>query len=406
VRASLAPEIAARIPEAVLDARVGHGTVASEFDRNIRVRFDGDGPRGEAPLVAETSAARTLLASPVGPAFDKLVRSIAHSSNADAARTDNLHSITLTPDVDAVKGVRALGPLIEMARTEPGTGPVTLSTTGTPAAERSAVKSYIGDIRRTTPQEVAFDAAYNAHGDIVIMPDVSRNLLAMIGAYKPQQGDELLQPAPIPSYLRAALPASYVQQADVDVRADRLRNAALTAAHERVHSDSPLSEGRPHSEATAVAEEAAAQVHGERLRGTILRATGSSIIDVARNATKLIDHSGLNWGPFSRAKLPAPDVAVEATSEQRYVDGPAALRKLIKLTGTDTRTKSGLAHMDDLLQRKQAPAIPRTLTDAIMSKHGIAQEHREPLVKLVRGSLTDPSGFAKLRKRLAELSHS
>ncbi len=51
---------------------------------------------------------------------------------------------------------------------------------------------------------------------------------------------------------------------------------------------------------------------------------------------------------------------------------PAALRKLIKLTGTDLRTKSGLARMDDLLQRKQTPALPRSLTDAIMSKHGIA----------------------------------
>jgi hypothetical protein len=368
LRANLQPGVGALLPDEFLNARIGTGTVASEFNRTLSVRLEGDGPPSQRRIVAQTPTAAAALASPAGPAIERLVRRTM--SVGDAAQgKENLRSITLVPDEHAMKAYEALN-IVERHVRATG-GAAQFSDSGTPAAERAAIKEFVGGIAQASPQDNANTLAWNGDGDIAVMPDVSRRLLATIDAYRLQPGDAVLaQPA--------------------EARDAILRDDWDTLIHEASHSVTPAR--RDSSEATDVWEEAIPSVIAKRDRTQASRDAGADIARVAEKPSTGRDDAQLGWKAWNRSRLPQPTSEQVETGRTVYGDGPETLRDLLNLAGIDRRTSAGRQATIDLLQGRAAEHVPRDVTDALIAHLKIDPSLREGLVRTVRESILRPEG--------------
>jgi hypothetical protein len=377
VRANLGGGIGGQIPDRFLDARVGKGTVASEYNRTLSFRVEGDGPPSQRRLVAQTPSAQAALASKAGPAIEQLVRRTMSVGDAHAGK-ENLRSITLVPDEHAMKAVEALGRVVAYARDNPG--PVQFSAEGTPEAERAAIKEFVGGIASTSPQENANTLAWNLEGDITVMPDVSRRLLATIDAYRLQDGDAV-----------TGKPAA--------VRSEVLRDDWDTLIHEANHSVTP--EHFPSSEAADAWEEAIPTVIARRDRTQASRDAGADIPRIAKDPGAGRDDAQLGWAAWNRSHLPKPTKQQSEHAATTYGDGPQTLRHLLNLAGIDRRTTAGRQATIDLLQGRAAEHVPRDVADRLIAHLGIDPSLREGLVRRVRESVLRPEGVRYVTDWLA-----
>lgn len=396
VRARMDPKVAPLVPEALLDTRIGTGTVASEFDRAVRVRVEGRGD--ERRFVPETTAAANLLASPAGPRFERLLRSTANTPILDAAKgVDDLHAITLVPDEHAAKAVELLGRVLDFAR-ETGE-PVRFSEDGSPAAEKAAIREFAGGVAKDLPAQLAFSAGWNGGGDILIAPDVSRNLLAGIDGYAYGPGDALLHARNRPGLPK--LPTTERPPSNEQEREFNMREALTTLTHERHHSITPM--GSRGSETTSIFEEVAAEVLGVRERGIVQRAAGADVPGVVKDAANAVDEGNLGWKPWNRDHLPKPPAGLVDTAQDRYTDGPRVVRELMRTAGIDLRTTDGRRAVTEILQGGDVARAPRRLADALIKHLGVDMAHREELVGLVKKSVQHEHGSKLVTDRLAEL---
>lgn len=378
VRANLAPGVGALIPDAFLNARVGKGTIASEFNRTLSVRVEGDGPPSQRRIVAQTPTAAAALASPAGPAIERMIRRTMAVGDASAGH-ENLRSITLVPDEHAMKAVELLGLVEQDARAS--RRPPRFSDTGRPADEQREMTKLIDEIRRTSPQENANTLAWNSDGDITVMPDVSRRLLATINAYRLQPGDGVLErPAPV----RDAI----------------LRDDWDTLLHEASHSVTPA--GYPSTESTDAWEEAIPSVIARRDRTQASRDAGANITKLAGAPHTGGDDARLGWKAWNRSRLPQPTKEQSDTADTVYGDGPQTLRDLLNLAGIDRRTTVGRQATIDLLQGRPAELVPHDVASALMSHLGIDSSLRGSLTKRVRESILRPEGIRHVTGWLAE----
>jgi hypothetical protein len=405
IRPLLADGMGALIPDLAFDTRIGKGTVGSEFDRNLRVRFEGTGIASQRSIVPETTTTQRLLASPAGPAFERLVRSAA--AVADAANgTDNLHHLTLTPDEHAVKGLYMLGAFTDEAKV---TGKPVRFTKGhwskadLPAAEQRAALRYSKDIAAFVPGRIGQGVgAWNGQGDVVLTPDMSRNLLATIGAYRPQDGDVIMSRYGAP-------PASDLtpeQNKAVDVPLTKLRRGVLNwdtnaLVHETHHSITPMA--KRGSEETSIIEEAVSTIFGERNSAVIQRQAGLDVASVAANPAAVVDRAQLGWKPWNREHLPQMKPGEAEQVQSRYVDGPQVVRDLLKVFKVDLRTKAGEAEAFRLLQSRPAVEIPRFLANELIARNNLDPAHADKLTDRIRRSVSSPSGAGLVTKFLTEL---
>jgi hypothetical protein len=368
--ARLDPQIARDVPRAVLDAPLGDGTVASEIERAVRIRFDGEGEPSTREVVPETKAAVDLLASPAGDSFERAMHAIA--SVADGHRgADDLKTITLHPDEQTTLAGEVLDDVD--LRLRDGERLDRLDRPG-------RAKAFVDDAIDGELADLAFRSAVNTNGHISVAPDVSREFLASLGMYQPGRGDEVLAGG----------------TAD---REDTLLESWKTLVHETHHSVTP--EYSYDDEAINVFEEAIPTVL-ERLQGAPIAAKAGA--DLAGVAAHIGDGGAvdaragaLGWKPWNRDRLPAPSKALEETAEGRYTDGPALVEDLLELAGVDRNAPDGIAKVDALLQGERAAAAPRRLAEAIADAHGMSVDHTRELERLIRDAAVGDATFDDIR---------
>src|SRR5690606_9690384 len=102
-----APSTPTLLPHEMQVARIGKGTVRSEIDRAIRLRFEGTGPVAQRTIVPDSAAAVDLYMKGKGDVLERAVRGF--SSVIDAHRgKENLKTITFLPDEHASKAISVL----------------------------------------------------------------------------------------------------------------------------------------------------------------------------------------------------------------------------------------------------------------------------------------------------------
>lgn len=367
----------AKVPDPYLDARVGLGTVASEFNRTISVRIEGSGPPSKRALVAQTPAAERLLASKAGPAFERLVRSTMAVGDAAKGHED-LHSLTFLPDEHAMKAVDVLGQLTGAVRYD-GAAPAL------PADPKDAAKAaaqFTRKVAATSMKENNTTLAWNGDGELVIMPDVTRRLFATIGAYTPRTGDPILE--------KDHKTRDFVFRDDFD-----------TLVHEGHHSVTPE---KMYSGAASAWEEAISSVFGLQDRARLARAAGARVRETIEDPGAARDDAGLGWAPWNRANvMPKQTEKQKDQTKVTYHDGPAVVRKLLTLAGIDRRTTEGRALTDQLLESRSARFVPRLVADAIIKERGLDPSIRERLVSRVRESVDHPDGIRHVTELLDTL---
>ncbi len=340
----------------ILGARVGSGTVGSHFDRAISIRLEGSGAPSQRTLIAQTSAAANALASPAGPALERMIRRAA--AVADGSPDANtLRSYTFAPDDDALKATMALGDAAAWK----------FQPTSAGDAQR-----FVDEHTETVMRDMARTLAFNGGGDVVLMPDVSRELLATIGAYRLQAGDQ-----------------AFAQVSSR--RAEALRDDWDTLLHESNHSVTPQVKFR--STLVTAWEEAIATVLARRDRSAAAQAAGATIDAVAADPAGGRDDAQLGWSAWNRRHLPKPPEDEAASNAATYDTGPATLRKLLNLAGVDRRTTAGRQQAIDLLQSVPADDVPAGVTDAIIARQQLAATLRPELERRVRASVTRPEGI-------------
>ncbi|MCW2949652.1 MAG: hypothetical protein JWN41_665 [Thermoleophilia bacterium] len=399
----LGAEIGPRIPDVAFDTRIGRGTVASEFDRAVRVRLEGSGPASTRTFVPETTTAQKLFASPAGPRFERLLR--ASLASIDAANgSDDLHHITLAPDEHSVKGVEFLSRVVAEARTTPGNVRFTSghwSKADLPAAEARSAARMSRVLAHAMPREIGKSTlAWNGRGDVVLMPDASRDMLASVGAYRPQDGDPIASNFGLNEADVAPESRPYVQPAIARFRGDVLRQEVGALVHEAHHSPTPLvTRG---AETTRILEESVAQIFAVGDRARVQRAAGIDTHALAADPTNAPDLAKLGWKPWNRSHLPKDPVSDAPMVQHRYVDGPQVVRDLLHLYDVDLRTKDGRAEAFRLLQTVPSDNLPRFLARELITRRGLDPSVEASLADRIRRSVASPSGAELVSRFLAE----
>jgi hypothetical protein len=366
------------LPHELQVARIGKGTVRSEVDRSIRVLLDGDGPASQRRIVPDSSAAAELMASPAGERFEKGVRAFLSVADPHVGK-ENLKSVTFLPDEHASKAVSVLNWAGTASRGGLDIDRALQPTEHSVAKLRKALPDYSREQIRTElrtmqareavkqltdgeAEHVSFAGAWNSDGNIVMMPDVSRDMLATMGLYREQPGDGLAQ-----------LPRS--------VRDEQARWSWHAALHEAQHSVTPMRTRGP--EWTSVIEEAVPEVLVPQSIQSTLRAAGADP-DLAARPVRDTKQEAVDWAAWNRDHLPRPAASEVATAKGRYTDGPELVRRLLRLADVDRRTTEGKERALDILQGRAAKFVPRRIADAIASARGLPGSAAPKLAELIR----------------------
>ncbi|MCW2927294.1 MAG: hypothetical protein JWM86_1262 [Thermoleophilia bacterium] len=387
---------AAALPPEMLGARIGKGTVRSEIDRAIRVRIEGTGPVSTRDIIADSKAASALMASPNGDKFVTAVRSFLTVGDAHQGK-ENLKTVTFLPDEHASKGISVLNWADSLARD----GKMTASDVIEPS------KAHLDDVQKKFPQftreqvrgelrgltavegvkqltageagNISFAGAWNSDGHIVMMPDVSREMLATLGLYRIQPGDGLTK-------------------APVERRDERARWTWHAAIHEAHHSITPMGKRGP--EWTSVMEEAVPEVLTPSGIQPTMQAAGADPRLAARPARDTKGEA-VDWPAWSRDHLPKPPAEQEATAKGRYTDGPELVRDLLRMAGIDRRTTEGKATALELLQGQTASRVPRRIADAIVAAKGLDAAAAPDLAQLIRKASIGKATLAEIERLVA-----
>lgn len=366
------------LPREMQVARIGKGSVASEIDRSIRLRFEGSGPIAGRTVVPDSAAAIALFTTKDGATLERAVRSFASIVDAHQG-SENLKTVTLLPDEHASKGISILNWADSATREghsidqmiEPTRKDLDQAAKQFPDLTRGQLRTELRKVFAAEgakqlaageAENVAFAAAWNGNGHIVLMPDVSRDFLSSVGLYRIQPGDQT-QLRPVEKRERAA------------------KWAWDTALHETHHSISPMGPRGP--EWTSVMEEAVPEVLSPGdIKGAVAKA-GADFSLTARPARDT-KHEAVDWPAWNRKHLPQPPKEQVETAKGRYTDGPALLRELLQMAGIDRRTTEGKATALELLQGKSASFVPRRVADAIAAEHGLSADKARDLADLIR----------------------
>lgn len=380
IQSMLSPDDRAAMPVEMLETRVGRGTLASELDRSIRVRFEGTGPVSGRDIVAETTAAAKLLAGPGGDTFRETVRAFASVADAHQG-VENLKSVTFVPDEHAAKAAKILNQVSaihhdgvdtkkELTTVPPGLlAKLRKENPGVPldllkdAIVRAQNRDLVLDWAKDEPSHVRFSAAYNLDGHVTVMPDVARELFASVGLYRIQPGDQATK-----------LPLA---RRDLAVK-----EAWRTMVHETYHSVNPLPNSFNDNEVARVMEEAISTVL-ERSQGQRAWLRAGVDPDSIERPARHQNGMAVDWAPWNRAHLPAPPKDLADTAKGRYDTGPKLVRAMLGHAGLDLRTAEGRSAMLKILETGDAAGLPLRLAQAVAAKQGLDAAATKSLATLV-----------------------
>lgn len=377
IRPRMPEDVRSLVPDTALNTRIGKGTVASEFDRTISVRIEGDGPPSTRTIVPQTRTAEKVLSSKAGPAFERMVRRTMAVGDA-ATGQENLRSLTLAPDEHAVKAYEFLE-LVTRAARKFGQQP-RFSDEGTPEAEKRAAQSLARDVAKSSAQDNANTLAWNGDGAILVMPDVSRRLLASIGAYKLRDGDRILQ-------------------APKATREEVMRDDWDTLLHEAHHSVTPT---KTRDQIIGMWEEAIPSILGKQDRSIAARQAGADINAIVERPRRGSDAANLGWSGWNRSKLPQPNQAQRERSRTTYRNGPEIVRNVLKMVGIDRRTTEGRNASYALLQGVPAEHVPHSIARALVSHHNLPLTSLDAITAAVTQSINDKDGAKVVERAIAK----
>lgn len=368
----LTPQSQRRLPDALLDARVGRSTLAGSLNDQVRFRVDrqGDDPSAWS-IVADSPTAAALMQTKSGSELLRQLRT-AVSSTGHLSEVSNLKGFILPKDNEGVLSGLVLSGLDDP--TDPDARQ--LAQAGKQADPQSA-----GKIMRRwgdgLSQHIARAGAWNSSGWITFMPDTSRAMLTQAGAYSPSKDNE-------PNLREAKRWTTYI---------------AGNASHEVQHSVSTP----PPSAYRGVAkwiEEGTANVFS-RTPTFLEKNKRSAGIKPETYAARLAHKPSidLGWSAWKRPSLP-PSKAKDFDKEKQrnYSSSQDVLRDLVHLAGGDFRSNEGKKVAFELLQRKSMRFTPGVLAKAIIERHGLDESVYDRLRDRIKTAVDIKGGAASIAK--------
>ncbi|MCZ4497363.1 MAG: hypothetical protein JWM25_1948 [Thermoleophilia bacterium] len=357
-RAHFTPASKELLPEAVLGARIGRGTLAGALNDQVRFRIDRTGTADQWKLLPDSPAALAVVQSEAGPA---LLRQLEMGMRTTQGFEDRsvLKGFMLPKDNEGVLAGRIFG----AHELDPDFRRTIADTVATEPERLGSVLRAYGEGLRSS---IASAGAWNSGGWITYMPDMARAVLTGANAYDPS--NERADDASITSYLARIHP------------------------HEVQHSITPrtasvLDEARWIEEGTAdvLSNKPAFRTANQRAAGLTVRQ-----YERALEAPAAVD---LGWKAYERPVLPkAEGEAVKKMQSRRYGGGEKTLSGLLGLAGVDFRTTVGKQRAADLLQRQTMSRTPGVLAKAIIAEHGLEPKVYDRLRERIKVAVDLPDG--------------
>lgn len=186
---------------------------------------------------------------------------------------------------------------------------------------------------QSEPAKIRFRAAYNLAGNVAVMPNVSRNVLASIGLYELQPNDTMYR-------------------AGTGRERGYAREAWRTLVHEAQHSVTPRGAGPlAEAEVARVFEESIATVLEEMHGSKVAKRAGAEFHGlVPFQGTSATPRPGpIAWSAWNKDHLPAPEPSSVATQQGRYTDGPHATAPLTDVVHAAAVGSATLADIKEFL---------------------------------------------------------
>lgn len=369
--AHLTPESRALLPDSLLDAKIGTGTLAGALNDQVRFRVERTGEPSDWKLLPDSPTAAALATSTAGAALLRQLRT-AMGSTGSLARVSNLDGFILAKDTESVLAGLALSVLDDRHDSD-GAALRQLGAAGDTAGAAAHVQAW----RPGFDKQIASAGAWNADGWITFMPDTSRAMLVNAGAYRPNRTTER-------SLLDAKRWTTYLSG---------------NASHEVQHSVSSPSP-TAYQGAARWTEEGTANVFSriETYRSKHAREAGLS---PQRYAAMLAHEPAFEtgWGDWKRPTLPKQEQDGKAKEQQRnYNASMVALIDLVHLAGAEFRSNAGKERAFQLLQARSMRFTPGVLADAIIERHHLDPTVRERLRHRIASAVDNPGGVAAIAK--------
>ena len=334
------PSSSAIVSPAWQTTRVGNRTMQSADAASIRYRFVGDGPLSQRDLVAETPRAQLLATSPAGPRLDRALRRFASQADAQSGLS-TLQTVTLAPDVDAVSAASLRTYLADQP-----------SLQNANAVSRRYISS---KVRQGVEQLNGINGAFTQAGNVILMPDEARGLLASVGAYDPSAQETSGRS---PAVMRDFLPHLLRHEIEHTVSQAGVRgSSSLEEGLAEALSTSPLAKRAGNYDLPAAAH----------------RYGRTDQVSAAATA---------GWEPYPMEDKPTASKGKSSNAE--YDRRHGLTTQLIKLAGINMQTTAGYADARDLLQGQSVLFVPGRIADKLIDVHQLDPSIRERLRMRVR----------------------
>lgn len=352
------------LPDALLDARIGRGTLAGALNDQVRFRVERTGDVADWKIVADSPTAAALMQTRAGPELLRQLRT-ATDSTGHLGHLSNLKGFILAEDRESVLAGRVLSWLDD--RTDPdGRQLARLGELGRTKVAGRVMRRW-GDGLEAS---LARAGAWNSEGWITFVPDTARAMLINAGAYRPAESE--------PDLRKAASWTKYL---------------AGNGPHEVQHSVTDPSPTAYHGDARWM-EEGTANVF-TRTPTFHARNAKASNLRPEVYASRLAHEPSFDpgWGAWKRPTLP-PAKQKETDEEQarNYGDSQVVLRDLARLAGADFRSTDGKRLAFDLLQGRSMRYTAGVLANAIIDRHRLDPSIYERLRQRINSAVDNPGG--------------
>ncbi len=360
--AAMTPQTRALLPDALLDARVGRGTLAGELNDQLRFRVEQVGTDvADWKLHADSPKAAAIVQTKAG---ERLLRQLTASMSTTGVFGDrsNLKGFILPDDLESVIAARAIAFLEDPAEAE-GVQLARLGVAGDTRAASALLQSW----REPMAARSARAGAWNGEGWITFLPHTARAMLVAAGGYDPHRSHE--------AYLHDAT--------------KRVNFLAGNGAHEVQHS---ITNRTPSATFTWM-EEGIANVFSRTpvFQQQLARRAGLS----PQSYAAMLAHDpsfDTGWKPYRRPGGAAASEATDAARERNYNRSQVVLRELARMAGADFRSSAGQALAYDLLQGRTLRFVPGRLADAIIEHNGLDPAVRDRLRNQIKVAVDLPGG--------------
>ncbi len=359
--AAMTPETRELLPDALLDARTGRGTLAGELNDQIRFRVRQQGGSvADWQLVPDSPLAHEITQSKAGERLLGQLRT-AMSTIGPLHEHSNLKGFILPDDLEGVIAARAVA-FLEDPREPQGLELQRFGAAGDTAAASELLKGW----REPMRQRAQRAGAWNGEGWITFLPHTARAMLVAAGAYAPHKGRE--------GYLTK-----------VQERVDYLSG---NGAHEVQHS---VTDRTPAASYTWM-EEGIANVFSRtpHIQQRLAEQAGMTYENYRARLRETPDFQ-TGWGPYRRT---GKETRAERSQrrERMYERSQEVLRDLVALAGAPMGTPGGDARAFDLLQGQTLYYVPGRLADAIIAQHQLDPGVRDKLRDRIKHAIDLPQG--------------